>query len=169
PLGHVRTAVIGELEDPPAVALLGLHQAFVLERLERGVHRARARVPGAVASRVELLHDLVAVHGRLVEQRQDAVADVAPGRPRAPEAPPGMAAHPLDDLVVGYPAPPPRPAASRRERRLPGPALEAGPSPPLVLLVLSTSVHVFLLEGSWRLGLRRCARPRTSFAMAHDI
>jgi len=62
----------------PALGLR-LDEALVLQELEGRVDRAGARAPDAVGAGVELLDDLVAVHGPLEQQREDRGTDVEAG------------------------------------------------------------------------------------------
>src|SRR5439155_17896728 len=82
-LVEMRAAGVGELVDRAALARLAANQAFVREELERGIDRAGARAPGALAPLLELLHHLVAVPRLLFEQKQDRGADVAAAHPPA--------------------------------------------------------------------------------------
>ena len=86
--GGLGGAGLGEREHALALGLLALDQPLVLEQLERRVHRPGARAPCPAAALLELLHDLVAVHGLVGERQQDRRADVAalgarPGTPAA--------------------------------------------------------------------------------------
>ena len=90
-LVHVGAALVGQLEGAAARALVRTDQALVLELGERGVDRARAGAPGAVAAALDLLHQPVAVAGLLFEQQQHGSADVAAAGARAPAA--GAEAH----------------------------------------------------------------------------
>ena len=53
-----------------------MHEAFVLELLESGVHRARAGSPGTLAPAFELLDDLIAVRRFLGQEDEDRCAHV---------------------------------------------------------------------------------------------
>ena len=118
-------AGLGQREHAPALALGALDQALVLEELERGVHRAGAGTPGAAGALLELLHDLVAVHGLVGERQQDGGADVAALGPG-----PGAAAEAGAEAVRAVPVagrPPPRPAlAAPAEAEARRAALAAG-------------------------------------------
>ncbi len=91
-------------EDEALAALVrvGLDEALVLELGERGVDRAGARPPDALAAALDLLHEAVAVARLLVEQHEQGGSDVAAPHPASgPERPASTA------MV------PPRPAAAR--------------------------------------------------------
>ena len=84
--GRLGGAGLGEREHALALGLFALDQPLVLEQLERGIHGPRARTPCPAAALLELLHDLVAVHGLAGERQEDRRADVAalgarPGTP----------------------------------------------------------------------------------------
>src|SRR3954453_20421145 len=82
--GDVLAALGRELVRPLALGLGGLDQTLVLELLERGVDRAGARLPDALGAALDLLDELVAVLGLLVEEEEHRGADVtAPGTPAA--------------------------------------------------------------------------------------
>ena len=85
-LGDVRPAFVGEGEGAPPAVRLGPNQTLVLQLLQRGVDRARARLPCAAAAFGDLLDDLVAVHRLLGEHGQDRGADVAPAGLHSPPA-----------------------------------------------------------------------------------
>ena len=58
---------VGQREQALAIRLLGTNQSFVLQLLESGIHRPRARTPDTLAAFGDLLHDLVTVPGLSVE------------------------------------------------------------------------------------------------------
>ena len=64
-------AGVGQVEGASAVQVVGLDEALVLELLEGGVDGAGAGSPATAAARLELLHDLVAVHRLFGEKGQD--------------------------------------------------------------------------------------------------
>ncbi len=76
-------ACLGQLEDPPAVPLGSPHEPFVLQLLERGIDRAGARPPAAVAPSFELRDHLVAVHRLLGQEAEDRAAHVTALGPQA--------------------------------------------------------------------------------------
>ena len=80
----VAAALLGELQQPAALALAALDQALVLELLDGRVDRAGARLPGAAAALGDLLDDLVAVHRLDGEHVEDRGADVTAAHLRAP-------------------------------------------------------------------------------------
>jgi hypothetical protein len=101
-LVEVRAPGVGELVDGAAFAGLAADQALVGEELERGVDRAGARAPGALAALLELLHHLVAVARLFAEQEQDGGADVAAAHaPPASEADLAGAVQCLREEVAG--------------------------------------------------------------------
>src|SRR6266545_4100775 len=84
----VGAARIGELERAPAVPLDGVDEAFVLELLQRRVHRPWAGPPHSPAALGDVLDDLVPVERLLGQQSQGGGADVtAPDLGTAPERP----------------------------------------------------------------------------------
>src|SRR5215203_828857 len=73
----VAAAVVCQLVLLAALAGCDPHEPLVLELLQRGVDRARARTPDAVGALLDLLHQLVAVAWLLGEQHEQRRADVA--------------------------------------------------------------------------------------------
>ena len=73
-------ARLGQRERPASVAVLDRDETLVLELLEGRIDRSGARAPAAAAALAELLHDLVAVHRLLGQERQGRFADRAAAR-----------------------------------------------------------------------------------------
>src|SRR5262249_15463739 len=97
PPGGFGAPGLGQLVDAPTVDIVGPHQTLVLEKLEGGVDRARARSPQTLAPVLEASHHVVPVAGRFRQHAEDRGANVA-----AP--PPGWAGWPP---ARGTPSTPP--------------------------------------------------------------
>jgi hypothetical protein len=113
-------AGVGQVELLAALGLVGPDQALVLELLERGVDRARAGAPDALAAALDLLHELVAVARLLGEEREQRGADVAAARARTATAPratrPAAEAHrPAPEVPAAVAVPAVMVAAGHRE------------------------------------------------------
>jgi hypothetical protein len=76
-------ALTGERIDTPARAFFSRDQSLILKLLERWVDRPRARVPHALTSLLQFLHDLVTVARLFFEERKDGRTNVAAFRARA--------------------------------------------------------------------------------------
>ena len=85
-LVHVGAAGVRERELTARADGRGDNQALVLELSQRRVHRPGARAPGASASLLDLLHQLIAVAGLLGEQEQDRGTHVPARAASAPVA-----------------------------------------------------------------------------------
>src|SRR5262249_23181396 len=71
----------------------GGEQALLLQQLQGGIHRARARSPQPPAAILQTANYFVTVGGAVHQSSQQRLADVAPAHP-APTAPASAAACP---------------------------------------------------------------------------
>src|SRR5207248_2531525 len=97
---------VGDLVDLLAVALLRAHQVLVLELLQHRVDGARARLVETTGAVLQPLHQVVAVPGRLLEQREQREPHLT--RPEEPPSRPAPAPLPhTPEKVVQIESPPP--------------------------------------------------------------
>src|SRR5690554_1096264 len=75
--GRFGPAALGDRVCLTAVGFLGEDETFIREKLEGGVDRSRAGLPGTIAALLYLANDLVSVHRSFREEHQDARANVS--------------------------------------------------------------------------------------------
>src|SRR5699024_3819651 len=79
-------ALVGQGGELAAAFDLDGDQALVLELGDRGIDRARARLPRAVGALTDRAHELIAVHRLLGQQGQHRSADLTAPGPSATSA-----------------------------------------------------------------------------------